>query len=236
MQQYASAMVFNQTRESNVYVDPGVESITIGTNTMHMQKLWDGIQKLIQVLKSRYAAFTNDNIVLNRVPDQVKDNLTNTTRGYSLTSEEPFYKKRHGVFFYLVEHYNLAMVDNAGQVAWNIPGIKELLRRSLRIWEPLYKLLYITTHISCCGTQFVDHKVSNSDRHRNLFMQGSEMFLLTGYSKTTGITNCDSCTPGFVLKDVAFWVLEMLAGGLRTAEAILAGVVYGAKAEHVYRT
>lgn len=236
MQQYASAMVFNQTREPNVYVDPGVESITIGTNTMHMQKLRDGIQKLIQVLKSRYAAFTNDNIVLNGVPDQVKDDLTNTTRGYSLASEEPFYKKRHGVFFYLVEHYNLAMVDNAGRVAWNIPGIKELLRRSLRVWEPLYQLLYITTHISCRGTQFVDHKVSNSDRHRNLFMQGSEMFLLTGYSKTTGITDRDSCTPGFVPKDVAFWVLEMLAGGLRTAEAILAGVVYGAEAEHVYRT
>jgi hypothetical protein len=67
-------------------------------------------------------------------------------------------------------------------------------------------------------------------------MQGSEMFLLTGYSKTTGITDCDLCTPGFVPKDIAFWVLEMLAGGLRTAEAILTGVAYGVEAEHLYRT
>jgi hypothetical protein len=45
-------MVLNQTREPNVYVNPGIESIIIGTNTMHMDKLCDGIQKLILVLKS----------------------------------------------------------------------------------------------------------------------------------------------------------------------------------------
>ncbi|KAG1830498.1 hypothetical protein DFJ58DRAFT_848448 [Suillus subalutaceus] len=236
MQQYASSVVFNQTREPNVYVDPDVKSITIGTNTMHMDMLRDGIQRLLLELKSRYSALTNDNVVLKEVPEQVKDDLTNSTRGYSLASEEPFYKKRHALFLYLVDHYDLAMVDNAGRVAWNIPGIKELLRRSFRVWEPLYHLLYITTHISCRGTQFIDHKVSNADRHRNLFMQGNEMFLLTGYSKKTGITDRDSCTPGFVPKEVAFWALELLAGGLRTAEAILAGVAFGPQAEHVYRT
>jgi hypothetical protein len=236
MQQYASSLVFNQTREPNVYVDPDVQSITIGVHTMHMDKLRDGIQRLLQVSKSRYSALTNDIFMLKVVPEQVKDDLTNSTRGYSLLSEDPFFKNRHNLFFYLVNHYNLAMVDNAGRLAWNIPGIKDLLRRSSCVWEPIYHLLYITTHISCRGTQFIDHKISNSDRHRNLFMQGMEMFLMTAYSKRTGITDRDSCTPGFVPKDIAFLVLEMIAGGLRTAEAILAGVAYGAEAEHVYRT
>ncbi|KAG1785568.1 uncharacterized protein HD556DRAFT_1314192 [Suillus plorans] len=236
MQQYASSLVFSQTREPNVYVDPDVKSITIGVHTMHMDKLRDGIQRLLQVSKSRYSALTNDIFMLKMVPEQVKDDLTNSTRGYSLVSEDPFFKNRHAMFFYLVDHYDLAMVDNAGRIAWNIPGIKDLLRRSSCVWEPIYHLLYITTHISCRGTQFVDHKISNSDRHRNLFMQGMEMFLLTAYSKRTGITDRDSCTPGFVPKDIAFLVLEMIAGGLRTAEAILAGVAYGAEAEHLYRT
>ncbi|KAG1788380.1 uncharacterized protein HD556DRAFT_1312140, partial [Suillus plorans] len=236
MQQYASSVSFNQTKEPNVYVDPDVKSITIGTETMFMDKLRDGIQRLLQDLKFRYLELTHDVVMLKVVPEQVKDDLTNSTRGYSLLSEEPFYRKRHDLLFHLVDEYDLAIVDNAGRLAWNIPAIKDLLRRSLRVWEPLYHLMYITTHISCRGTQFIDHKVSNADRHRNLFMQGNEMFLLTGYSKKTGITDRDSCTPGFVPKDIAFWVLEMLAGGLRTAEAILAGVAYGTQSEHIYRT
>ncbi|KAG2081057.1 hypothetical protein BD769DRAFT_1684432 [Suillus cothurnatus] len=219
-----------------VYEMQQCESITIGTNTMHMDKLREGIQRLFRECKSRYAALVNDNFALKVIPEEVKDDLTNSTRGYSLASEEPFYKKRHALFLYLVDYYDLAMIDNAGRVAWNIPGIKELLRRSSRVWEPLYHLLFITTHISCRGTQFIDHKVSNADRHRNLFMQGREMFLLTGYSKKTSISDRDSCTPGFVPKDIALLVLEMLAGGLRNAEAILAGIAYGVQAEHVYRT
>ncbi|KAG2134202.1 uncharacterized protein EDB93DRAFT_1254626 [Suillus bovinus] len=213
MQQYASSLVFNQTREPNVYVDPDVQSITIGIHTMQMDKLRSGIQRLLQESKSRYSALTNDTVVL-KIVEQVKDDLTNSTRGYSLASEAPFFKNRHALFFYLVDHYNLAIIDNAGRLAWNIPEIKDLLRRSSRVWEPIYHLLYITTHISCRGTQFIDHKIT----------------------KKTGITDRDSCTPGFVPKDIALLVLNMIAGGFRTAEAILAGVAYGADAEHLYRT
>lgn len=236
MQQYASSLAFNQVKEPNVYVDPDVKSITIGTQTMEMDKLREGMQVILGDFKKRYSALTDDNVVLKRMPDHVKDDHTNTTRGYSFLSEEPFYQKRHSLFFFLVDYYNLAMVDNEGRLSWNIPGIKELLRRTSRVWEPLYHLLYITTHISCRGTQFIDHQVCNADRNRNLFVGGNEMFILTGYSKKTGITDRDSCTPGFVPKDVSFWVLELLGGGLRTAEAILDGVAYGEEAEHLYRT
>ncbi|KAG0696939.1 hypothetical protein DFH29DRAFT_1004189 [Suillus ampliporus] len=198
MQQYASSLAFNQTQEAKVF-------------------LREGIQDLMRDMTSRYRALTQSDNVVTKMPDQVKDDLTNATRGYSFMSEKPFFEKRHSLL-----------------LSWW--SIKELLRRTLLIWEPAYHLLYITTHISSRGTQFIDHQISNADRHRNLFMQGAEMFLLTGYSKKTSITDRDSCTPGFVPKDLAFWVLELLGGGLRTAEAILAGVAYGKDAEHLYRT
>ncbi|KAG1737250.1 hypothetical protein EDB19DRAFT_1829675 [Suillus lakei] len=41
--------------------------------------------------------------------------------------------------------------------------------------------------------------------------------------------------PGFIPKEVISWVLELLGGGLCTAEAILAGVAYSREAEHQYR-
>jgi hypothetical protein len=131
--------------------------------------------------------------------------------------------------------WNLAVIVSAGRIAWNIPEIKDFLRCTLCIWEPLYHLLYITTHISSHGTQFLEHQICNAERNRNLFVQGNEMFMLTGYSKTTSITDRYACTPGFIPKEVASWVLELLGAWLRTAEAILAGVAYSKEAEHQYR-
>jgi len=235
-QQFASSLAFNQIQEPKVFVDPDYKWITIGKETMHLDKLRSGVQELLSVLESRYLKLTRGNKVLSRMPDQVQDDLTDTCRGYSFLSEEPFYGKRHSLFLFLVEEYNLAMVDNQGRISWNIPEIKDLLRTSLLVWEPLYHLLYLTTHISCHGTQFVNHQISNADRHRNLFMQGSEMFILTGYSKRTSVTDRDSCTPGFLPTQVTQWMLEMLGGGLRTAESLLAGIVYGEESEHLYKT
>ncbi|KAG0692522.1 hypothetical protein DFH29DRAFT_882371 [Suillus ampliporus] len=236
MQQYASSLAFSQTQEPKVFVDPDFKWISIGKEKMVFDKLRGGIRELINTAKLRYAALTDNNTILTQMPDHVKDDLTNTTRGYSFASEDLFHKKRHSLFLFLVEEHGLAMVDNEGRIAWNIPAIKDFLRRSLRAWEPLYHLLYVTTHISCRGTQFVDHQISNADRHRNIFMQGQEMFILTGYSKKTSLTDRDSCIPGFVPQDVMLLTLEMLGGGLRTAESILAGVAYGKEAEHAYRT
>ena len=135
-----------------------------------------------------------------------------------------------------MEEYGLAMVDSDGRIGWNIPQVKEFLRGSLYAWEPLYHLLFITTHISSRGTQFIDHQITNADRHRNLFAQLGEMFLLTTYSKTTSATDHDSCTPGFLPNQVAYWLVEFLGGGLRNAESILAGIAYGKDVEQMYRT
>jgi hypothetical protein len=154
---------------------------------MVMEKLQEGIQGLLRDFKLQYSTLTNDNVVMTHMPDHVKDNHANTTQGYSFLSKSLFYEKRHSVFCYLVQYYNLAIMDSKGCIGWNVPGIKELLRRTLCVWEPLYHLLYIMTHISCCGTQFIDNQVCNADRHHNLFMGGNEMFILTRYSKKTGI-------------------------------------------------
>ncbi|KAG1837984.1 hypothetical protein DFJ58DRAFT_734080 [Suillus subalutaceus] len=79
VQQYVSSFTLNPMKEADVYVDPEVWSITIGTQTMCMEKLREGIQGILRDFKSCYAALTGDNIVLTSMPDQVKDDHTNTT-------------------------------------------------------------------------------------------------------------------------------------------------------------
>jgi len=236
MQQFASSLVLNQTQEPRVFIAPDFTWISIGVERMHLDKLREGIRELINVLALRYRTLTKDNRIVTSGLNDLKDDLTNSKRGYSFMSESPFYEKRHSLFLFLVTEWNLAFVDSVGRVAWNIPEIKDFLRRTLRVWEPLYHLLYITTHISSRGTQFIEHQICNGERHRNLFVQGGEMFILTGYSKTTSVNDRYACTPGFIPEEVASWVLELLGGGLRNAEAILAGVAYGRQAEHQYRT
>ncbi|KAG2336601.1 hypothetical protein BDR05DRAFT_953250 [Suillus weaverae] len=236
MQQFASSIAFNQTQEPRVFVAPDFTWISIGVERMHLDRLRKGIRELIDTLALRYRALTKDSRIEKLRLDDLKDDLTNSTRGYSFMSEAPFHNNRHSLLLFLVTEWNLAVIDSAGRIAWNIPEIKDFLRRTLCVWEPLYHLLYITTHISSRGTQFLEHQICNAERNRNLFVQGSEMFILTGYSKTTSITDRYACTPGFIPEEVASWVLELLGGGLRTAEAILAGVAYGREAEHQYRT
>lgn len=240
IQQFASSLVLNQTQEPKVFVAPDFTWISVSGERMYLDKLREGIRDLINDLALRYRTLTKDNRVvkfsIGDLKDDLKDDLTNSTRGYSFLSEDPFHKKRHSLFLFLVVEWQLAMVDSTGRISWNVPEIKDFLRRTLRVWEPLYHLLYITTHISSRGTQFTEHQICNADRHRNLFVQGGEMFMLTGYSKTSSSTDRYACTPGFIPEEVASWVLELLGGGLRTAEAILAGIAYGAEAEHQYRT
>jgi len=236
MQKFASSIAYSQVKEPNVYVSADFRSITIGVHTMQLDDLRNGIKDLLNEVEIRYTAFTKGNRFIDAMPDDLTDDLTDTTRGYSFLSEDRFKQKQHSLFYFLVEQYDLAMVDNTGRIGWNVPQIKELLRDSLHVWAPLIHLLYITTHISSRGTQFIDHQITNADRHRNLFVQLDEMFLLTTYSKTTSVTDHDSCTPGFLPKQVAYWLLEFLGGGLRNAESILAGIAYGPEAEHIYRT
>jgi len=235
-QQKATYLALSQTQEPKVFVDPEYKWISIGKERMYMEKLRSGIQELLNDLESRYLQLTRGNLIVKHAPDDFDDDLNNTNRSYSFVCEEPFHSKRNSLFLYLVEEYNLAFVDGAGSLSWNIPKVKDLLAVSSQVWEPLYHLLYLTSHISTRGTQFIEHQIANADRHRNFFVQGGEVFILTGYSKKTNTSGLDSCIPGFLPKPVAKWVLELVGGGLRNAEAILGGIAYGEESEHFYKT
>ncbi|KAG1846986.1 hypothetical protein DFJ58DRAFT_843305 [Suillus subalutaceus] len=235
-QQYASALAFGQKREPKVYVDPQFSWFSIGTETMNLSNFRQGIQILLQKVEDRYLKLTHGRIMLEDMPDGIYDDMTNTTRGHSFAMHESFHPLRLKLFCDLVEKHHLAMLDGSGVLSWDIPAVKDILRQSGEVWKPLYHLLYVTSQISTRSVQFLQHHISNADRHRNIFVEAQEVFFLSGYSKTTHITDRDSCTPAFVNPKVARWLVEFLAGGLREAESILAQVAYGDSAQHDYKT
>lgn len=235
-QQFSSSLALNQQREPKVFFDPGFQWLSVGAERMCLAAFRQGIQTLLQQVKDRYLLLTNGHTVFDGMPNNLNDDMTNTIRGHSFVKDKQFDSIKLDFLCRLVQDHNLAMVDGDGRLGWNILAVKDVLRKCGEVWKPLYHLLYVTSQISTRSVQFLEHHTSNSDRHRNIFVQGQEMILLSGYSKTTQIADKDSCTPAFINPKVGQFLFEFLAGGLRNAEVILAKVAYGDTAHHEYKT
>ncbi|KAG1837461.1 hypothetical protein DFJ58DRAFT_734353 [Suillus subalutaceus] len=190
-QQFSSSLALNQQREPKVFFDPG-----------------------FQWLEGQVSPAYNGRTAFNSMPNNLNDDMTNTIRGHSFAKDKQFDSIKLEFFCSLVQDHSLAMVDGDGRLGWNIPAVKDILRRCGEVWKPLYHLLYVTGQISTRSVQFLEHHTSNSDRHRNIFVQGQELILLSGWT----------------------FLFEFLAGGLRDAEAILAKLGYGDTAHHQYKT
>ncbi|KAG2358663.1 hypothetical protein BDR07DRAFT_1489182 [Suillus spraguei] len=235
-QQYASSLAWNQQREPKVFLDPDFQWITVGQETLYLSRFRQGIQTLLERVEEKYLLLTQGRIMLKGLPAHVADDMTNSIRGHSFANDKQFDSLRLELFSHLVEVHHLAMVDREGRLAWDVPAVKDILRRTGEVWKPLYHLLYITTQVSTRSVQFLQHQTTNAERHRNVFVQGQEVILLSGYSKTSQITDRDPCTPAFVHSKLGRWMVEFLAGGLRHAESLLAFVAYGEKVQHEYNS
>lgn len=237
LQQFASSLAYSQVAEPQVYVDPTYQWISIGEQTLHLQNLRDGMQKLIQTAKDAYLCLSGDGAWVGlQTGLKVVDDLSNMRRGYSFLDEPPFRNEKHDFFLSLVERRRLGAVMVDGTWTWDHVAMRELLDTADRVWGHVIHALYVGAHLSTRVTQFLQHQIRNSDRPRNLFFQGKEGFLFTRYSKTTHLKGRDSCIPAFLPEPLRELLLVLLGSGFREAQAILAGVVYGEEARWLYRT
>lgn len=237
LQQFASSLAYTQVVEPQVYVDPAHQWISIGEQTLYLQNLRDGMQKLIQTAKDLYLCLSGDDAWVGLpIALKVIDNLSNMRRGYSFLDEPPFRSERYTFFLSLVERRKLGTFMADGTWAWDHVAVKEFLDSADRLWSYIIHALYVGAHLSTRVTQFLQHQIRNADRPRNLFFQGEEGFFFTRYSKTTHLKGRDSCIPAFLSEPLRELLLILLGSGFREAQAILAGVVYGAEARWLYRT
>lgn len=170
------------------------------------------------------------------LPEGIVDDLSNTTRGYSFLSNEPFHSARHAVFFRLVTRHRLCTVDSLGRIAWNVPAVHNLLARAAKLWRLLSYLLAMTSQISIRLRQFMELTFVNADRMRSIIWQSGEALIMLNYSKMSQITDQDRYSPAFIHRDVSLILLEALGGGLREAEALFVHVISGSEAAQVHRT
>lgn len=232
----ASALAYSQVQDPNVFVDPDRAWVSIGAETLHLDRLRGGMARLIQDAKAAFLHLNQEDDWPSIPELHVIDNLGKADRGYSFLEEAPFASRKHAFFLSSVQKWKLGSLSQNGHWNWNEIAIKEFLHRSDKMWGHVVYALFIGTQLSTRVRQFLQIQLRNADRPRNLIFQGNEAMLLGRYSKTTNMKGRDNCIPAFLAEPLRDLLLVLLGSGQRETQAILAGVIYGEESRSLYRT
>ena len=232
----ASALAYSQVQDPNVFVDPDHAWISIGTETLHLDRLRSGVARLIQDAKAGFLHLSQEDDWPTLSKSHIVDDLGKTDRGYSFLEEAPFVTRKHAFFLSSVQNWKLGSFSGNGHWNWNEIAIKEYLHRSDRMWGHVIYALFIGSQLSTRVRQFLQIQLRNADRPRNLIFQGNEAMLLGRYSKTTNMKGRDNCIPAFLAEPLRDLLLVLLGSGQRETQAILSGVIHGEESRSLYRT
>ncbi|KAF8425824.1 hypothetical protein L210DRAFT_986547 [Boletus edulis BED1] len=236
LQQFASSLAYGQLKDPDVFVDPGYAWISIHGKVLYLERLRRGMQGLLREAKDSFIALSSSAAWPTPHAEFITENLGNVQRGYCFLEEGPFCQRKHDFFLSAVEKHSLGALTAEGAWAWNELAIRKFLDRAEEIWSHFIHALYVGLQLSTRVTQFLQLQIRNADRPRNFVFQGKECMVISRYSKTTNARGKDGCTPAFLAPALTEILLVLLGSGLREAQALLAGVVYGSEARWFYRT
>ncbi|KAG6380518.1 hypothetical protein JVT61DRAFT_8682 [Boletus reticuloceps] len=95
LQQVASALVYSQVQDPNVFVDPDHAWISVGREALHLDRLRSGMARLLQNAKAAFLYLAGQDQWPNMSELHVVDDLGKVDRGYSFLEEAPFSNRRH---------------------------------------------------------------------------------------------------------------------------------------------
>jgi hypothetical protein len=190
-----------------------------------MENLRSGVQDLLNSAWKTYFDITGGRKFATKKLDNFRDSLNDDTWGYSFIDENQVTERPYEFFSFLVKEKNLATLDGEGRLSWNEPAIHRFFLKTAELNRHLSVLCYILPTISNRVTQFIDQKIRNDVRPRNLHMLGDEMFFLVRYHKMTNLTGLDTCIPAFVPQQLTEILIEYLCV-CRGAEQILTRIVH----------
>lgn len=176
------------------------------------QGAYEEIRTLLKELTGNY----HINIRL----DNMVDNLSNTTRGYSFVSENPFASNQHSLFLHSVKDQKLCILDVKGNMIWNRPATRQWLNKSAKFWCIAAWLLAITAQVFTHLTQEMENTFVNSDHLRSIIIQAGEIILMLHYHKSRQ-GGRDKAIPALVAKLLAELNVRAILMGLRYTETIM---------------
>jgi len=236
-QSIVSTIVFNQVCPPRLWWSEDITQVCIDGETLALDAFRSGIKRLLEKAWELYDSIAGKgNRFADNLPKNFKDDLLDNTNGYSFLADGPYTQAPGTLLDRIMRTCNLTLLDGEGRFSWDRMAVHALFATFDELNAILSMLTYILPCPSTRITEFLDHKLRNASRNRNLHMLGGEMFLLARYHKMTNITGYDICIPAFYPGVLQELTLEIFAGGLREVEIYLASVVFGSDAINNYST
>jgi hypothetical protein len=236
LQQFTSSLSFNQIRTPKLFWSDTMDRVTISGETLVLSKFRSGIQDLIKDTWALMDTLTGGKRFATALPENMRDDLPNTTRGYSWLDHGPFTQVPHAYLSYLMQNssWEFAFVNDTGGLSWNVAALFEIMDKFAQVNARLMVLNYLFSDNR--GTQLADEQIRNAFQPRNLYFALKSMFWLTRRTKTSNLTGTDACIPTFIPEVVEELMVEYLAGGMRDVEEAFAHVLYCAESAALYHT
>lgn len=235
-QNFVSSIAMTETRPPNCWVSPDSRTYVVGVGALTLDTLRAGLQEVLKDIWKMYDRITGGKRFVSGSPEDIIDDLSNSARGYSWLSEEPYSSSRYVCFFHIVETHKLGIIDGQGRFSWNKPSIEQFLGTTAKLWRLVAYIQAFGGQISFRLRQYMEFRFANCDRQRSLIWQAGEPVTLLPDSKMTQLTEQHRFLPGFVHMMIASVFFEFLGGGLRECEALLVQVLKGAEAAQIHRT
>jgi hypothetical protein len=213
-----------------------MDRVSIAGQTLVLAQFRSGIQLAIAETKALLRRLTGGKRFATKLPKDFRDDLPNTTRGYSWLSHGPFTDHPNAYLKYLVQEseWKIAFLDDSGCVAWNVPAIHEIMDLFAQLNAKLMFLHFIM--VDNRGTELADQQIRNATQPRNLYVPLQSMVWLSRRKKTSNLIGHDTCTPGFVPPVLADVTVDYLACGIRETEEIFSHVIHTPESAALYHT
>lgn len=220
-QSHVSSVAMKELRPPSCWVSEDSLTFAVGPDSLHIDHLRQAIPKIMEDIWGLYDELVGGKRFVTIPIEDVVDDMSNTTRGYSFLSHEPFASRKHDCFHHVVQLHNLCMVDGRKRISWNLPGVDRFLHTSAKMWRLIGYVLSFTAQISIRLAQSMETTFINADRMRTFIWQCGEGLMMGGWSKSSQITDEDRYLPAFIAQLIAAILLEIIGSGLREAESLL---------------
>ncbi|KAF7965750.1 hypothetical protein HWV62_42010 [Athelia sp. TMB] len=235
-QSFVSSVAMKELRPPSCWVSSDSRTFVVGTGKLHIDTLRAAVQEVPAAIWAAYDKILGGKRFVNIATEDIVDDLSNTSRGYSFASHEPFHSRRHDCFLYVVQMYKLCTIDSQNRLSWNLPAIDRVLDACAKLWRLVAYGLSYTTQISPRLRQFMELTFINADRLRSFIFQSGDGLVMGGFHKMSAISDEDRYIPGFQPRPYSDILKELLGGGFREMEALLVHVRHGAQAAQTHRT
>lgn len=235
-QSFVSSVAMKELRPPSCWVSKDSRTFVVGTGTLTIDTLRASVPRVLADIEKMYDELVGGKRFVQVAPEDIVDDLSNTARGHSFISNEPFASRIHDCFMHVVQKHNLCSVDANKRLSWNIPAIDRILDFCAKIWRLIGYILSYTAQISIRLRQFMELTFVNADRLRSFIWLAGEGIVMLGYHKMSTITDEDRYIPGFQPKPVSALLIEFLGGGMREMESLLVHIRHGAEAAQTHRT